>query len=181
MIDADGSMDPGEIARYVEALVAGADFVKGSRFMEGGEAPTSRGPAGWGTLLQRFTNLLYRCHYTDLCYGYNAFWAHCLPVITSTGNGFEVETLINIRIAKAGLTVAEVPASRPTVSTERATSGRFATVSGCSSRFSANGDTSTPPPSEGIGEPGERSIPSPAKAPRRPGPSSLGAELRGSP
>ena len=110
MIDADGSMDPGEIERYVEALVAGADFVKGSRFMEGGGSTDITWTRHLGNLFfTRFTNLLYGCHYTDLCYGYNAFWAHCLPVMNVDCNGFEVETLINIRIAKAGLTVAEVP------------------------------------------------------------------------
>ncbi len=36
MLDADGSADPAEIPRFVEALEAGADFAKGSRFLEGG-------------------------------------------------------------------------------------------------------------------------------------------------
>src|SRR5688572_31381819 len=36
MLDADGSADPKEIPRFVEALVGGADFAKGSRFMPGG-------------------------------------------------------------------------------------------------------------------------------------------------
>ena len=36
MIDADGSTDPQEIPSYVGALVAGADFAKGSRFIQGG-------------------------------------------------------------------------------------------------------------------------------------------------
>jgi hypothetical protein len=56
----------------------------------------------------------YRQHhvqtrYTDLCYGYNAFWAHCLERIRLDCDGFEVETLLNIRAAKAGLRVVEVP------------------------------------------------------------------------
>ena len=36
MFDADGSADPAEIPRFVEALVEGADFAKGSRFRPGG-------------------------------------------------------------------------------------------------------------------------------------------------
>ena len=37
MLDADGSADPMEIPRFVEALVTGCDFAKGSRFIgEGG-------------------------------------------------------------------------------------------------------------------------------------------------
>ena len=110
MIDADGSMDPGEIERYVAALVGGADFVKGSRFMEGGGSTDITWSRRVGNLFfTRFTNLLYGCRYTDLCYGYNAFWVDCLPAMNVDCNGFEVETLINIRIAKARLIVAEVP------------------------------------------------------------------------
>jgi len=110
MIDADGSMDPGEIELFVGALVDGADFVKGSRFMEGGGSSDITWARRLGNLFfTRFTNLLYRSSYTDLCYGYNAFWADTLDVINVDCSGFEVETLINIRVAKAGLTVAEVP------------------------------------------------------------------------
>ena len=35
MLDADGSMDPEEIVLFVAALMSGADFVKGSRFIQG--------------------------------------------------------------------------------------------------------------------------------------------------
>ena len=59
--------------------------------------------------LGALVNALYRTSYTDLCYGYNAFWARCLPYMRVDCDGFEVETLINVRIAKAGLVVHEVP------------------------------------------------------------------------
>ena len=36
MFDADGSADPAEIPAFVRALIAGADFAKGSRFVRGG-------------------------------------------------------------------------------------------------------------------------------------------------
>ena len=36
MVDADGSADPAEIPRFVQALLDGADFAKGSRFANGG-------------------------------------------------------------------------------------------------------------------------------------------------
>ena len=36
MVDADGSADAAEIPRFVQALVGGADFAKGSRFAKGG-------------------------------------------------------------------------------------------------------------------------------------------------
>ncbi len=54
-------------------------------------------------------NLLFGTRYTDLYYGYNALWRRCLPLLNVDCDGFEVETLINIRIARAGLVVAEVP------------------------------------------------------------------------
>src|SRR4051812_17535541 len=37
MLDADGSTDPAEIPAFVGALLSGADFAKGSRFLQGGE------------------------------------------------------------------------------------------------------------------------------------------------
>lgn len=118
MIDADGSTDPCEIPRYVAALVAGADFAKGSRFIEGGgsaDITNFRRVGNWG--LNTMVNTLFASRYTDLCYGYNAFWRSCLEVMQlppsyldspQWGDGFEVETLINVRIAAYGLKVAEV-------------------------------------------------------------------------
>jgi glycosyltransferase involved in cell wall biosynthesis len=35
-LDADNSADPGEIRRFVRALRSGADYAKGSRFIQGG-------------------------------------------------------------------------------------------------------------------------------------------------
>jgi len=110
MIDADGSTDAAEIPRFVAALCNGADFVKGSRFAQGGGSTdiTPLRRAG-NRALNALVNTLYGTSYTDLCYGYNAFWARCLPYMRVDCAGFEVETLINIRIAKAGLTIHEVP------------------------------------------------------------------------
>jgi hypothetical protein len=53
--------------------------------------------------------VLFRTRYTDLCYGFNAFWSRCLPRLEVNSDGFEVETLLNIRAARSGLKVAEVP------------------------------------------------------------------------
>jgi glycosyltransferase involved in cell wall biosynthesis len=110
MLDADGSTDPAEIPMFVEALIAGHDFAKGTRFAPGGDSaditPLRRlGNRG----LSGLVNLLFGTRYSDLCYGYNAFWRHCLPHMQVDCPGFEVETLINVRVARAGLSVAEVP------------------------------------------------------------------------
>jgi Glycosyl transferase family 2 len=110
MLDADGSADPAEIPRFVEALEAGADFAKGSRFLEGGGSADITPLRRFGnTLLSGSANILHGTHFTDLCYGYNAFWARCLPFISLDVPGFEVETLINLRIAGAGMKITEVP------------------------------------------------------------------------
>jgi glycosyltransferase involved in cell wall biosynthesis len=110
MLDADGSTDASEIPRFVSALINGADFVKGSRFAQGGHSADitlSRRIGNRG--LNFLVNTLYGTSYTDLCYGYNAFWARCLPYIDIDCDGFEVETLMNVRVAKAGLVIHEVP------------------------------------------------------------------------
>ncbi len=121
MLDADGSADPREIPRFVDALVGGAEFAKGSRFINGGGSDDITRMRTWGNRwLNRAVNVLFGTRYSDLCYGYNAFWADCLPALAlevedrgrSTklwGDGFEIETIINTRVAKAGLRIVEVP------------------------------------------------------------------------
>jgi glycosyltransferase involved in cell wall biosynthesis len=123
MIDADGSADPGEIPRFVKALVDGADFAKGTRFAEGaGSSDITRLRRLGNRVLSATVNMIYGTHYSDLCYGFNVFWRRHVslleldpaPPATSAadtrlwGDGFEIETLINIRIALAGLIVTEV-------------------------------------------------------------------------
>jgi len=109
-IDADGSTDPAEIPLFVDALVAGADYVKGSRFLSGaGTADMTllRRAGNWGFVcLVRF---LYGGRYTDLCYGYNAFWTDAAPLLAVDADGFEIETMMNIRALKLGFRIAEVP------------------------------------------------------------------------
>ena len=110
MLDADGSAMPSEIPAFVAALEAGADFAKGSRFLEGGGSDDITFLRSTGNaVLSGTANLLHGTKFTDLCYGYNAFWTRCLPFISLDVPGFEVETLINLRIASAGLRITEVP------------------------------------------------------------------------
>jgi glycosyltransferase involved in cell wall biosynthesis len=109
-MDADGSTDPAEIPRFIAALCHGADFVKGSRFAQGGASSDITWTRRLGNRgLNALVNALYGTSYTDLCYGFNAFWARCLPYMRVDCDGFEVETLVNVRIAKAGLVIHEVP------------------------------------------------------------------------
>ena len=82
-------------------------------------APASSPAAGARTLqrsvvwaighLPKVVNQIWGGQYSDLCYGYNVFWRRCLPFVTPDCDGFEVETLMNIRAARAPLRIHEVP------------------------------------------------------------------------
>jgi glycosyltransferase involved in cell wall biosynthesis len=110
MLDADGSTNPSEIPSYVGTLLAGADFAKGSRFMQGGGTSDMEFLRYLGNQFFVWAvRILFGGSYTDLCYGYNAFWAWTLPLLNLDGDGFEIETMMNVRAIKAGLHIAEVP------------------------------------------------------------------------
>jgi glycosyltransferase involved in cell wall biosynthesis len=123
MFDADGSADPREIPAFVQALVDGADFAKGSRFASGGGSEDITGLRTLGNHgLNQIANLAFGTRFTDLCYGYNAFWRSLVPVLELPpldlvasdggmlwGDGFEIETVINCRFAAADVIIAEVP------------------------------------------------------------------------
>jgi glycosyltransferase involved in cell wall biosynthesis len=110
IIDADGSMDPDEIGRFVALVHAGFDVVKGSRFMAGGGSTDITAFRKLGNkMLLRLVNSLYGTRYTDLCYGFVAMRRECIPALGLTTDGFEIETEITVRAARAGLNVCEVP------------------------------------------------------------------------
>jgi glycosyltransferase involved in cell wall biosynthesis len=109
-IDADGSTDGAEMVSFVAALVAGADFAKGSRFSSSGASDDITSLRRYGNrLLNVLVNRMFGTQFTDLCYGYNAFWARHLDAMRVNCAGFEVEALMNIRAAKAGLKIHEIP------------------------------------------------------------------------
>ncbi|MEA2181668.1 MAG: hypothetical protein QOK16_1954 [Solirubrobacteraceae bacterium] len=71
MIDADRSMDPVEIQRYLDLLDQGHDLVKGSRFMDGGGTTDMELIRKFGNgVLRGLVNGLFRTDFTDLCYGF---------------------------------------------------------------------------------------------------------------
>ena len=128
MFDADGSADPLEVPRFVKTLRDGADYAKGSRFCSWGAgragsndiSPMRRaGNAG----LNMLANALFKTRFSDLCYGYNAFWRKILPLLRLPpvtapaskpgqllwGDGFEIEAVLSCRVASARLRVVEVP------------------------------------------------------------------------
>jgi glycosyltransferase involved in cell wall biosynthesis len=110
MMDADGSTDGNEIPRFVTALTTGADFAKGSRFASGGSSDDITFSRRLGNrTLSTLVNMFFGTRYTDLCYGYNAFWAKHLSRLDLDCDGFEIETVMNVRAAKAGLKIHEIP------------------------------------------------------------------------
>jgi hypothetical protein len=109
-MDADGSMSPEEIPRFVHPLAHGFDFTKGSRFMAGGGSlditPIRR--LGNKALVEA-ANMLLGVRYTDLCYGFFALRRIFLESLDLRSTGFEIETEIIVRAQLVGLRIAEVP------------------------------------------------------------------------
>lgn len=111
LLDADGSNDPREIPRFVQRLMEGVDMVKGSRFaISGGTTDMTliRQWGNWG--LAQVANMLFSQKYTDLCYGFHAFWRHCLDVLElDTYDGFEIDTALYLQVLRKNLRVVEEP------------------------------------------------------------------------
>jgi glycosyltransferase involved in cell wall biosynthesis len=109
IMDADGSMDPLDIPTFVAALNAGADVAKGSRFVQGGGSSDLTPVRTLGNyMLTKAVRMTFGGRYSDLCYGYMAFWRHVLPTFDGGAIGFEVETFLNVRTLAAGLRVVEI-------------------------------------------------------------------------
>jgi glycosyltransferase involved in cell wall biosynthesis len=110
MLDADGSMHPDEITRFVDVLRDGAELVKGSRFMpDGGTSDMTVVRKAGNAGLCGLVNVLYGCTFTDLCYGFVAFRRDALGKLGLKADGFEIETEIVVRAVRARLRITEVP------------------------------------------------------------------------
>lgn len=108
-IDADGSTDPAEIPAFVGALQAGAEYVKGSRFLPGAgtdDMTFIRKVGNYGFVV--LARLMYGARYSDFTYGYTAFWRRCLPTLDLRSDGFEIECEMTLRAVQTGLRVVEV-------------------------------------------------------------------------
>jgi glycosyltransferase involved in cell wall biosynthesis len=108
-IDADGSTDPVEIPAFVGALLSGADYVRGSRFIPGGgtdDMTLTRKIGNYGLMV--LCRLLFGARFTDLNYGFTGFWLRELSTLDLRSDGFEIETEMNVRAAIVGLKVVEV-------------------------------------------------------------------------
>jgi glycosyltransferase involved in cell wall biosynthesis len=128
MMDLDGSMDPAELPLFIGSLLAGADLAKGSRRLCGGGSEDLTFARRVGNrLLTLLANIIYHKGWSELCYGYAAFWKDSLARLDLQGvgdqpvrppgkfwtgprygHGFEIEALLFCRAVRAGLRVAEV-------------------------------------------------------------------------
>lgn len=110
MMDADGSMSPAEIPHYLHFLQNGYDFVKGSRFVEGGGSLDITPIRRMGNqVLLAAANRLYHASLTDLCYGFCAFRRSFLDQLDLHATGFEIEAEMIVHALRSGLRIAEVP------------------------------------------------------------------------
>ncbi|MER5866311.1 glycosyltransferase family 2 protein [Kitasatospora sp. NPDC002040] len=110
MMDADGSMWPGEIPHFLHFLDHGYDFVKGSRCIAGGGSlDLTRIRAVGNLALLAVVNRLYRTRLTDLCYGFCAFRRSFLDQLDLRSAGFEIEAEMIAHALRSGLRIAEVP------------------------------------------------------------------------
>jgi glycosyltransferase involved in cell wall biosynthesis len=109
MLDADCSMDPTEIPRFIALLDQDHDMVKGSRFLSGGGTAdmTPLRKAGNKGLLM-VANLLYGSRYSDLCYGFVAFRRTLLGPMRLDADGFEIEMQLVARATLLGARVIEL-------------------------------------------------------------------------
>jgi glycosyltransferase involved in cell wall biosynthesis len=112
-LDADGQNDPNEISSFVEPLLDGYEFAKGSRLAKG--RPQGMAWHRWmgNKVLVMASNILHGTKYTDVCAGYNAFRKDAFSRVQLSRDGFEMEQEMNVRIKKAGLKVIEVPFKDP--------------------------------------------------------------------
>jgi glycosyltransferase involved in cell wall biosynthesis len=109
-MDADGSTDPRELPAFVGVLMSGADVALGSRFAVGGGTSDMELHRKVGNhALRHVVQVAFNARYSDLCYGYMAFWRDVLPLLDCPFDGFEIETVLHIRARQHRLNVAEVP------------------------------------------------------------------------
>jgi len=108
-LDADGSTDPAEIPAFIETLINGADYAKGSRFARGGSSEDItplRRIGNWSFVA--LANGLFGSRFSDITYGYNAMWRRHHILLAPEIDGWAHEIIANIRAYRRGLRVVEV-------------------------------------------------------------------------
>lgn len=104
-IDADGQHDPAAAPRLVAAL-AHADVVLGARPRAGSRMPPHRRVSN--ALSSACVSLAAGCRIPDSQSGYRAFRAEVLREVEATGDRYDFETDLLIRLARSGCRIAAV-------------------------------------------------------------------------
>ena len=108
-MDSDGQHDPEEIPKLVEPILKGeADFVNGSRYMNGNGKNTPFYRRIGQNILDSATNLNTGLHVTDTQSGYRAFARHTLSSFRFKSSGLAIESEMLSDASKAGLIIKEV-------------------------------------------------------------------------
>lgn len=112
-MDCDFSHDPAAIPQLLAELDRGADCAVGSRYVPGGSTPHwpayRRLLSRWGN---RYTAAVLRLGIRDATGGFRAYRASTLEAIdvaSTTANGYAFMSELARRMARAGLSVVEVP------------------------------------------------------------------------
>jgi dolichol-phosphate mannosyltransferase len=118
-VDGNGKDDVAALPRFVAALDAGAGFVQGSRFVEGGQAVNTPRDRLLAIKLAHapLTSLAARKRYTDTT---NGFRAHSRTLLTDPRvaplrevfDTYELLAYLPIRAARLGYACSEVPVTR---------------------------------------------------------------------
>ena len=110
IIDADCSMNLSELPLFIKQLLDGYDFAKGSRFTTGdGTKDMTMLRLFGNTIFTMLANILFGSHYTDITYGYNAFWKKAVSDMQFMTDGFEMEIELYLKAHQSRLKIAEIP------------------------------------------------------------------------
>jgi dolichol-phosphate mannosyltransferase len=114
-MDADFSHDPADVPRLLQALLGGADFVIGSRYVDGGTIPREWGPlrklnSMFGNIVARYLAGIYRIH--DCTAGFRAIRTSVLRQIDFSAlnvKGYAFQVALLHQAVTLGARVQEIP------------------------------------------------------------------------
>jgi len=111
-MDADGSHEPKDIPRMIEAIENGVDLVIGSR-MTGGSDELHGTFSNYVRMVASgisvlIINFIYKQHLTDIQNGFRAIKKEVFFDIDTRANDFDIEQEITVRCLKKGYKVTEI-------------------------------------------------------------------------
>jgi glycosyltransferase involved in cell wall biosynthesis len=107
-LDADGTYSPKELSHFIQAIIDGNDFAKGSRFVYSKPDCMPDNRQFGNKVLALTANFLFRASYTDICSGYYAFRKNLFDELRLSSNGFEMEQELFVKIIRRKYRVVEI-------------------------------------------------------------------------